>query len=156
MTASLDALGAKVYPHESARATLVLAHGAGAGQQHPVVVATASGLAGRGINVVTFDFPYMRARRNVPDKAPVLEDAFRTVIDAARAWSGAAPMFIGGKSMGGRIATHLGAQGLDGLNGIVARHVRHARRAPAGDRDGEGGGYASRRGRGRSLAGGPR
>ena len=120
MTASLDALGAKVYPHERARATLVLAHGAGAGQQHPFVVATASGLAGRGFNVVTFDFPYMRARRNVPDKAPVLEDAFRTVIHAARAWSGAAPMFIGGKSMGGRIATHLGAQGLDGLNGIVA------------------------------------
>jgi predicted alpha/beta-hydrolase family hydrolase len=62
----------------------------------------------------------MRARRHVPDKAPVLEAAFRAVIDATRAWSGTTDVFIGGKSMGGRMATHLGAQGLDGLRGIVA------------------------------------
>jgi uncharacterized protein len=118
--ASLDSLGAKIYQHERAEATLVLAHGAGAGQTHPFMAATAAGLGIRRINVVTFDFPYMRARRHVPDKAPVLESAFRDVIEAAREWSGAKQLFIGGKSMGGRMATHLGAQGLDGLLGIVA------------------------------------
>ena len=101
-------------------ALFVFAHGAGAGQRHPFMVATAKGLAARHISVVTFDFPYMRERRHVPDKAPVLEAAFREAIDATREWSGAAEVFIGGKSMGGRMATHLGAQGLDGLNGIVA------------------------------------
>jgi predicted alpha/beta-hydrolase family hydrolase len=119
--ASLDGLGAVAYPAEGgATAVLVLAHGAGAGQRHPFMVVAAKGLAARRISVVTFDFPYMRERRHVPDKAPVLEAAFRQVIDATREWSGTTQVFIGGKSMGGRMATHLGAQGLDGLLGIVA------------------------------------
>jgi predicted alpha/beta-hydrolase family hydrolase len=100
---------------------LVFAHGAGAGQQHPFMVNTAKGLAARGIDVVTFDFPYMHAKRGAPDKAPVLESCFRAVIDAARAEKPFARhrLFIGGKSMGGRMATHLGAQGVEGLRGIV-------------------------------------
>jgi len=84
------------------------------------MVSVARGLAGRGIDVVTFDFPYMRVGRRVPDRAPVLESAFREAIAGARAWSPAGRLFIGGKSMGGRMATHLGAAGLDGLCGIVA------------------------------------
>jgi predicted alpha/beta-hydrolase family hydrolase len=97
----------------------VFAHGAGAGQGHPFMKAVAHGLVQRGIDVVTFDFPYMRERRKVPDRAPVLEKAFVEVIDQARAWSKATRLFIGGKSMGGRMATHLGAAGLDGLSGIM-------------------------------------
>ena len=86
--ASLDELGAVTYAAEGgAAAVLVLAHGAGAGQKHPFMTATAKGLAARGISVVTFDFPYMRARKHVPDKAPVLEAAFREVIDATREWA---------------------------------------------------------------------
>jgi predicted alpha/beta-hydrolase family hydrolase len=118
---ALDRLSATEYPAEgAAESVLVLAHGAGAGQKHPFMVATAKGLAARHVSVVTFDFPYMRERRHVPDKAPVLEASFREVINAAREWSGAEQVFIGGKSMGGRMATHLGAQGLDGLLGIIA------------------------------------
>ena len=101
-------------------ALLVLAHGAGAGQQHPFMTAVAKGFAARGVDVVTFDFPYMRERRKIPDKAPVLEKAFADVVAAARQWSDAARFFIGGKSMGGRMATHLGAAHLDGLS----RHRR--------------------------------
>jgi len=100
-------------------ALLVLAHGAGAGQQHPFMTAVAKGFAARRVDVVTFDFPYMRERRKIPDKAPVLEKAFTEVIDSARAWSRATPLFIGGKSMGGRMATHLGAARLKDLSGIV-------------------------------------
>jgi uncharacterized protein len=102
------------YPADPAaplRALLVLAHGAGAGQQHPFIVRYAQGLAARGIDVVPFDFPYIRAGRKSPDKAPVLEDAFRrAVIDAAaRGETVGHRLFIGGKSMGGRMATHLAA-----------------------------------------------
>jgi predicted alpha/beta-hydrolase family hydrolase len=97
----------------------VLAHGAGAGQQHPFMTTMAKGFAARAVDVVTFDFPYMRARKKVPDRAPVLEHAFSEIIDAARRWSGASRFFIGGKSMGGRMATHLGAARFDGLAGIV-------------------------------------
>lgn len=101
-------------------ALCVLAHGAGAGQSHPFMVSTARELAARGIDVATFDFPYVAQGRHVPDRAPVLEQAFREAISAARQWSRAGRLVIGGKSMGGRIATHLGAQGVDGLAGIVA------------------------------------
>jgi predicted alpha/beta-hydrolase family hydrolase len=102
-----------------ADALLVLAHGAGAGQRHPFMTSMAQGLAARGIDVVTFDFPYMARKRGAPDKAPVLEAAFRTAVDAAREWSRAPRLFIGGKSMGGRIATHLGAQPPHAAGGIV-------------------------------------
>jgi hypothetical protein len=101
-------------------ALLVLAHGAGAGQKHPFMAAVARELSARGVDVATFDFPYIAAGRSAPDRAPVLEQAFRDAIDAGRQWSGAGRLFIGGKSMGGRIATHLGAQGVDRLSGIVA------------------------------------
>jgi predicted alpha/beta-hydrolase family hydrolase len=97
---------------------LILAHGAGAGQTHPFMVAFARGLTTRGIDVITFDFPYMQQHRHVPDKAPVLERSFLDVIERARDTGGR--LFIGGKSMGGRIATHLGAQGVDGVAGIIA------------------------------------
>jgi uncharacterized protein len=112
----------KHYPAEGRSNTLlVLAHGAGAGERHPFMVTVAHGLAERGIDVTTFDFPYMREKRRVPDKAPVLEAAFREAVAEARAAAGLAHrLFIGGKSMGGRMATHLAAQGLDGLHGVVA------------------------------------
>jgi predicted alpha/beta-hydrolase family hydrolase len=97
----------------------VFAHGAGAGQHHPFMIGMSHALAARGIDVVTFDFPYMRRRRGAPDRPPVLEQAFRDVIEAARAWSKSRRLFIGGKSMGGRIATHLAAQALSPLAGVV-------------------------------------
>jgi predicted alpha/beta-hydrolase family hydrolase len=103
------------YPANKARdlsTLLVLAHGAGAGQSHPFMVRYARGLAERGLDVVTFDFPYMAAKRKSPDKAPVLEQAFRNAIVAAVSERKKRPsrLLIGGKSMGGRIATHLAAQ----------------------------------------------
>jgi predicted alpha/beta-hydrolase family hydrolase len=92
-------------------ALVVFAHGAGAGHFHPFMTAYAAGLCERGITVVTFNFPYMEKRRKTPDRAPVLEDAFRRAIVGAVAHRHvrASKLFIGGKSMGGRIATHLAA-----------------------------------------------
>jgi predicted alpha/beta-hydrolase family hydrolase len=118
---SLKAVGAMAYPApDPPEALLVLAHGAGAGQTHPFMVAVAQGLARRGVSVVTFDFPYMRLGRRVPDKTPVLEESFREALAAAREAMPGAPLFIGGKSMGGRMATHLAATGIAGLAGVAA------------------------------------
>ena len=105
----------------SLNALLILAHGAGAGERHPFMTAFGRGLAARGIDVVTFNFPYMDQKRRVPDKAPVLEQHFRHVIETARQGERASRrLFIGGKSMGGRMATHLAAQGVEGLRGVIA------------------------------------
>jgi predicted alpha/beta-hydrolase family hydrolase len=100
----------KVYRSENPFAALVLAHGAGAGQLSSFMVDAARGFARRGVSAATFDFPYITAGRKIPDRAPVLEQAWRDAIDAARSQLGALPLFIGGKSMGGRIATHVAAQ----------------------------------------------
>lgn len=108
-------LPATVYPAAPARATgllFVFAHGAGAGQSSPFMTRFAGHLAARGIDVVTFDFPYMAGRKKVPDRMPVLEQAFLAMGAGAVPVVRARPlaMFVGGKSMGGRIATHLAAQ----------------------------------------------
>jgi len=104
----------------SARATLVLAHGAGASQTHPFLVDVAGRLAARGVDVVTFDFLYMRAGRKLPDRPAVLEDTWRAAIAAARAELGVGRLAIGGKSMGGRIASHVAAAGdVAGIDALV-------------------------------------
>jgi uncharacterized protein len=100
-------------------AALVLAHGAGAGQKSAWMVKAARALADRGITCATFDFPYITAGRKVPDKAPVLEAHWRAMLEEAKAAFGALPLFIGGKSMGGRIASHIAAEGIDGVRGLV-------------------------------------
>src|SRR5262245_16872983 len=89
--------------------TLVLAHGAGAGQTSPFLVDFARALASLGSTVVTFNFPYIEQRRRIPDRQPVLENCYRAVVEAiaGREGLGDRPLFIGGKSMGGRIATHI-------------------------------------------------
>ena len=92
-----------------AQATLLLAHGAGAPMDSPFMAAMAGGLAQRGWRVVRFEFPYMAQRRldgkqRAPDRLPKLLDAFRQQVAALQ---GQGPLVIGGKSMGGRIASLL-------------------------------------------------
>ncbi len=96
-------------------ASLILAHGAGAGQRSPFMVAFAQALAARGVDVVTFNFPYTEQLRKLPDRRPVLDACYVAVVNAARReLPGArAALFIGGKSMGGRIATHVAAADSD-------------------------------------------
>lgn len=97
---------------------LVLAHGAGAAMDSPFMEAMADGLAARGVQVVRFEFPYMAARRQngkggPPDREPVLRATWTQVIEE---FGGARRLVIGGKSMGGRIASmiadDLGVRGL--------------------------------------------
>jgi hypothetical protein len=88
------------------RGLLVLGHGAGADQRHRVIVALASGIAARGADVVTFNFLYAEQRRRTPDRAPVLEQTWAAVVEALAAdLPAAARLVVGGKSMGGRVAS---------------------------------------------------
>jgi predicted alpha/beta-hydrolase family hydrolase len=92
-------------------AALILGHGAGAGQRSAFMVDFAHALSALGIDVITFNFLYTEQGRRIPDRAPALEACYRAVIDAVRAGVDAArhALFIGGKSMGGRIATQVAA-----------------------------------------------
>ncbi len=113
---------ATLYPATGARLdiTLILAHGAGAGQTSAFMVAFATGLADRGVDAVTFDFPYMAQGRRLPDRNDRLEACWRAVIDAVGRHDriGRNRIVIGGKSMGGRIATQAVAAGAD-VAGLV-------------------------------------
>jgi len=95
----------------SAFAALVLGHGAGAGQRSTFMVDFARALSALGVDVITFNFPYTEQSRRIPDRAPVLETCYRAVIASVHAQLPAAKraLFIGGKSMGGRIATQVAA-----------------------------------------------
>jgi predicted alpha/beta-hydrolase family hydrolase len=94
-------------PH--AEAALILGHGAGAGQRSPFMTRFAAALAALGVETVTFDFLYTEQKRRIPDRRPALEACYRAVINAVltELESGRRFLFIGGKSMGGRIATHV-------------------------------------------------
>lgn len=92
---------------DAAAATVVLAHGAGAPMDSPFMQTVATGLAARGWRVVRFEFPYMVRRRHsgrkaVPDRLPVLRESFRAQVELERQ---APSLVIGGKSMGGRVAS---------------------------------------------------
>ena len=82
--------------------TFVFAHGAGAPMVAPFMASVARGLGERGIRVVRFEFPYMAARRRVPDRQPILLQAWRDVVAEL---GGGAAVAIGGKSLGGRMAS---------------------------------------------------
>ena len=102
-------------------AALVLGHGAGAGQRSQFMVDTAHALAALGLDVVTFNFPYTEQKRRIPDRGPVLEACYRSVVDVVRREVASAKrhLFIGGKSMGGRIATQIAAAGELPISGLV-------------------------------------
>jgi predicted alpha/beta-hydrolase family hydrolase len=99
---------------------LVLAPGAGAPQTHPFLVGFAGGLAARGIDVLTFDFAYMAKGSRRPDSSEVLEACWLSVLGFARKKLAGPALFIGGKSMGGRIASQIAAREESGeLAGLV-------------------------------------
>ncbi len=107
---------------DDAENCFVFAHGAGAGMEHPFMQEVAEGLAKRGIQVIRFEFPYMIKRREdgkkrPPDRADKLIAAFRQElhdIDHSK------KLFIGGKSMGGRMASLLAMEEpLPNIEGII-------------------------------------
>jgi predicted alpha/beta-hydrolase family hydrolase len=109
-----DRTSGVVYPARQAirhPAALILAHGAGAGQSHTFITGFAQALSERGLDVVTFNFLYAERGRHVPDRMPLLVACYRSAIGVAREHVASARerLFIGGKSMGGRVATHVAA-----------------------------------------------
>lgn len=88
---------------DDAKYTYILAHGAGAAMTSPMLTTIARTIAGHGIRVIRFEFPYMEQRKKgPPDRQPVLLDTWRRVVEEH---GGGARLVIGGQSMGGRMAS---------------------------------------------------
>ena len=128
--------------HGSPRAQILvaLAHGAGAGMDSPFMDYVSSGLAERGLRVARFEFPYMQrsrqtGKRRPPDRAAVLLETWQAVIKKLRPRlkKGNKKLVIGGKSMGGRIASMVAAdENVDGL--VCLGYPFHPPGKPVGQR----------------------
>jgi len=121
---------AVVYPATAKRAgiSLILAHGAGANQSSSFMVQFAGALAARGIDAVTFNFLYSEQRKRVPDKNDKLELCWRAIIAAFHdgAFGGRGnKLAIGGKSMGGCIASQVAAAGADAAALVLLGYPLH-------------------------------
>ena len=117
-----DSVTALLYPaakKERAGITVLLGHGAGANQLSGFMREFAAGLATRGFDAMTFNFIYMEQGRHVPDQKAKLESCYRAVIAAALKHKKLKNnrLVIGGKSMGGRIASQVAASATE--NGEV-------------------------------------
>ncbi len=129
----VTALAYRAAPGGSTAPMLILAHGAGADQTSGFMVHFATSLAARGVETVTFNFVYTEQGRRLPDRNDKLESCYRAVITAVqsgntfprprlgagRQQGGRRKLVVGGKSMGGRIASQIAAADQDGIAGLV-------------------------------------
>jgi predicted alpha/beta-hydrolase family hydrolase len=119
-----ESVTALLYPAaKRARAgvTVVLGHGAGANQLSDFMRMIAGGLAARGFDAMTFNFLYMEQQRHLPDPKARLESCYQAVIKTALGHRKLKKnhLVIGGKSMGGRIASQVAAAHPDGISGLA-------------------------------------
>ena len=94
-----------VVPKDAGGTGLLLAHGAGAGQDHPFMVTLRNELAARGLTVMTFNYAYTEAGRKAPDRAAKLLTDHEAAAERLATYCNS--VVLAGKSMGGRVASHL-------------------------------------------------
>src|SRR5690242_3706914 len=111
----MDHGSVKVLKPESwdGRRAVILAHGAGQGMHSPFMSYFHSELAARGLLSVIFNFDYMEAKRSVPDPQPKLQARYRSVVEQILQEYNPERLIIGGKSMGGRVASYISADAPD-------------------------------------------
>jgi predicted alpha/beta-hydrolase family hydrolase len=103
-----------------ATACFVMAHGAGAGMRHAFLAAVAKELAALGIATLRYQFPYMEKGSKRPDPPPLCHATVRAAVAKARELAPSLPMFAGGRSFGGRMASQAqAASALPGVHGLI-------------------------------------
>jgi hypothetical protein len=118
-----------------AAATLVLGHGAGAGMDHPFMAGFARAINDEGIATMRFNFPYIENGSKAPDPAPFLQESWRAAFTSAVARAKAEPVWAGGKSLGGRIASMAVADGMPAAGLVFLGYPLHPPGKPERVRD---------------------
>ena len=120
-------------------ATVVVAHGAGAGMEHPFLTGLTAALNGLGLATLRFNFPYREAGRKFPDRPPVAIAAWRAAMAAAAEQAAkhqdTGPLWAAGKSFGGRMASMAVADGMDAAGLIYLGYPLHPPGKPEKLRD---------------------
>lgn len=105
---------------ENCKVMMTLAHGAGANMQHSFMVELANALAGAGIGTLRFNFPFMEGRKGRPDKPAVAHATVAAAIDHVVATYPSLPLYVAGKSFGGRMSSqYLAAHERPEVKGLV-------------------------------------
>ncbi|GAB5079171.1 alpha/beta hydrolase family protein [Arthrobacter sp. AD-310] len=124
---------------DSPWATLVVAHGAGAGMEHPFLRGFTGALNGLGIATLRFNFPYREAGRRFPDRPPVAIATWRAIMaaaaDQAASYGDAGPLWAAGKSFGGRMASMAVADGMPAAGLVYLGYPLHPPGKPEKLRD---------------------
>lgn len=115
--------------------TLVVAHGAGAGMDSPFLAGFCRAMAEAGVDTLRFNFPYIERGRRSPDPEGVLRDAWLAAFDAAVERSAGRPVLAGGKSLGGRIASMVVADGMPAAGLVFIGYPLHPPGKPERVRD---------------------
>jgi predicted alpha/beta-hydrolase family hydrolase len=118
-----------------AQAVLVLAHGAGSGMRSAFMAGFAEELGRLGVATLRFEFPYMRAGRRAPDRPAVLVEAWGEAFADGAGRADGRPVFAGGKSMGGRIASMAAAEGMAAAGLVFLGYPLHPSGRPEKIRD---------------------
>jgi predicted alpha/beta-hydrolase family hydrolase len=115
-------------------ASLVVAHGAGAGMESPFLAGFSRAIADAGVATMRFNFPYIERGRRSPDTERVLREAWLAAFDAATA-DADRPVLVGGKSLGGRIASMCVADGMPAAGLVFLGYPLHPPGKPERIRD---------------------
>ena len=126
-----------VYARPSdAPATIVVAHGAGSGMDHPFLVGFSRAMNDEGIATLRFNFPYMEAGRRSPDRSPVAIATWRAASEeASHRGSAGEPIWASGKSFGGRMASMAVGEGMPAAGLVFLGYPLHAPGKPEAIRD---------------------
>ncbi|WP_026534839.1 alpha/beta hydrolase family protein [Arthrobacter sp. H14] len=120
---------------ESPFATIVVAHGAGAGMDHPFLSGFTKALNDAGAATLRFNFPYREVGKKFPDRPPKAIATWRSVMEEAAARSEGEPLWASGKSFGGRIASMAVAEGMAAAGLIYLGYPLHPPGKPEKIRD---------------------
>lgn len=118
-----------------AMATLVVAHGAGAGMDHPFLVGFCQAIAAQGVATLRFTFPYLERGRRSTDPERVLRETWLAAFGAATEGADVRPVLAGGKSLGGRIASMCVADGMPAAGLVFLGYPLHPPGKPERVRD---------------------
>ena len=113
-----------------ARAVCVLAHGAGKDMRTRLFDGVVEGMTGHGVSTMRFNFPFTEEGRRVPDRAPVLIEAWRGALHDAERRAGGLPLVAAGKSLGGRMASMLAAEDPQGFPAAAIVFLGYPLHAP--------------------------
>jgi predicted alpha/beta-hydrolase family hydrolase len=116
----IGSVSAEIIKPAKPKAVLVLAHGAGAGMNHPFMQSLCDELAALGIATLRFNFPFTENKKGRPDVPPVAHATIEAAMAATAKEFKGVPLFVGGKSFGGRMSSQLMAlKNVEGVSGLV-------------------------------------